>query len=350
MASGDNSVAGGFAAQAVKNQSIAIGQNITANTIGEVVLGRYNTPVSANNNWSTSDPLFTLGNGSSSVSTNNAFQILKNGNATLDGTLRATSFVGDGSGLTGITTTATLNDGDVTSAKIYNATIVNEDISSSAAIDLSKISGLTDALDGKQSTITNDGLTIAKTSGLQDALDAKAPKADPSFSGTVNVSALKWNGETDTDGKVLISDTEGNILLEDLQEASTSNSGLVSINNQSFSGKKTFTSDIEAKRYILTKNDITSASTTNIFLNYGNVFSVNLTTTIATLNMNSLEVGTYIIKFVQDATGNHSVTFPSNWKWSGGTVPTVTVTAGQTDIVTLIYDGSTFYAAISQNF
>ena len=29
---------------------------------------------------------------------------------------------------------------------------------------------------------------------------------------------------------------------------------------------------------------------------------------------------------------------------------TVTATAGKTDIVTLIYDGATFYAAISQNF
>ena len=65
-----------------------------------MVLGRYNAPATAktaNNNWTVSDPLFTIGNGNSS-STNNAFQILKNGDATLYGTLTATGFEGDGSG------------------------------------------------------------------------------------------------------------------------------------------------------------------------------------------------------------------------------------------------------------
>ena len=81
------------------------------------------------------------------------------------------------------------------------------------------------------------------------------------------------------------------------------------------------------------------------------MLTVNLGVNISTLTITNAVVGTYLIKFVQDGTGSRTVTFPTtNWKWSGGTVPTITTTAGKTDIVTLIFDGTTYYAAISQNF
>jgi len=365
LSSGDNALSGGFSskartsesialgyfAEANANRSMAIGQNVTANAYGEIVFGRYNDPITLNKTqWLNTDPLFTVANGSSSSSLNNAFQILKNGNATLDGILTATGFEGDGSGLTGITVIATLNDGDVTTDKILNETIVNGDISATAAIAQTKINGLTTALAGKQNTIADGDLTISNTDGLQTALATKAPLEDPTFTGTVSVSALKWEGGSSTDGKILISDTNGNLLLESLQNASGTSSGIVSTANQTFAGAKTFTGDVEAKRYVLTKSNITSASSTNINLSNGNVFSVSLGTNITTLSVSSFDVGTYLIKFVQDATGGRAVTFPSEWLWSGGTAPTVTATAGKIDIVTLIYDGTAFYATISQNF
>ena len=345
-ASGDNALAGGYLANAVKNQSVAIGNNITANTLGEIVLGQYNTASTANNNWNTTDPLFTIGNGSSG-NTKNAFQILKNGNTTLDGTLTAEAFIGDGSGLTGITATATLNDGDVTSAKILNGTIVDADVSSSAAIAQSKISGLATSLAGKQNTIADGGLTIAKTNGLQSALDAKAPLANPTFTGIVTIEALAITG---TNGQVLINDGSGNMLMEDLREAGASQSGVVSTNNQTFAGNKTFTGEVLAKRYILTHpTPSTSSASTTISLSAGNVFTVNLVSNTS-FDASGADVGTYLLKFVQDATGGRAVTFPSDWKWSGGSAPTITAAPNKTDIVTLIYDGATFYAAISQNF
>uniref|UniRef100_UPI004048467D tail fiber domain-containing protein n=1 Tax=Algoriphagus sp. TaxID=1872435 RepID=UPI004048467D len=90
---GNNSVAGGLSALAVNDASVAIGSHVKANTIGEVVLGRYNRPANISNVWSDNDPLFTLGNGSSSSSTNNAFQVLKNGNVTATGDITAVSFL-----------------------------------------------------------------------------------------------------------------------------------------------------------------------------------------------------------------------------------------------------------------
>lgn len=107
-----------------------------------------------------------------------------------------------------------------------------------------------------------------------------------------------------------------------------------------------------AKSYKMTvPSSITAAATTTIDLSTGNMFKVNLGTNITSLSfLSSSSPGTYIIEFIQDGTGSRTVTFPAAWKWSGGTVPTITTTANKIDIVTLIYDGSTYFASIVQNF
>lgn len=109
--------------------------------------------------------------------------------------------------------------------------------------------------------------------------------------------------------------------------------------------------DITAKRYKLTMpSTITAAATTIIDLSAGNVFTVSMGVNVTTLSVTNAAVGTYLIKFVQNATGSKEVTFPASWKWAGGVAPSLTNTAYKTDIVTLIYDGTTFYATIVQNF
>ncbi|TVP46307.1 MAG: hypothetical protein EA341_13900, partial [Mongoliibacter sp.] len=288
-ASGAISISGGYLSNATRNNSIAIGQEVTANSINEIVFGRFNEVGPSRGQWIVTDPLFTIGNGSSG-STNNAFQILKNGDATLDGNFTANSFAGDGSQLTGIT--ATIADGAVTSEKILDGTIVDADISESASIDQSKIADLT------------------------TDLAAKAPVESPIFSGSVEVvGSLFVNGNTNISGETNI---EG---------------------------------DLTATRYVLTApTGVSAASTTTLDLSSGNVLTVNLGANITSISLSNAAVGTYLIKFIQDGTGNRTVAFPSEWKWSGGTVPTVTAAANKTDIVTLIYDGSTYYTAISQNF
>ncbi|MGO4819258.1 hypothetical protein ACEN2H_12740, partial [Flavobacterium sp. W22_SRS_FP1] len=275
---GANSVAGGSYARAEQGESVAIGSYITANTFGEVVLGRYNAPASRRGSWDSTDPLFTIGNGTSSL-TSNAFQILKNGNATLKGTLTATKFVGDGSGLTGVTASSTITDGSITSAHIADATLVDADISPSAAIAQSKISGLasslagkqntiTDggltiaktsglqaALDGKQNTITDGGLTIAKTTGLQTALDGKAAYIIPGTAGNVLTSdGTDWvsqasAGSTITVGSIGGSSNANGATIDtsgvlNLTPADATNGGVVTTGNQTFAGAKTFSSDL----------------------------------------------------------------------------------------------------------
>jgi hypothetical protein len=94
----------------------------------------------------------------------------------------------------------------------------------------------------------------------------------------------------------------------------------------------------------------TAASTTTLDLSTGNVFTINLVANIATFNLTNPVVGTYLLKFVQDATGSRTVSFPVAWKWAGGIAPTLTLTASKLDIVTLIYDGTNYYATIVKNF
>jgi hypothetical protein len=108
--------------------------------------------------------------------------------------------------------------------------------------------------------------------------------------------------------------------------------------------------DISAKRFKLTMpTAITAAATTTIDMSLGNVFTINLAANISTLTLTNSVVGTYLIKFVQTV-GGKTVAFPVGWKWAGGVIPTITTTVNKLDIVTLIYDGTTIYATIVQNF
>jgi hypothetical protein len=45
------------------------------------------------------------------------------------------------------------------------------------------------------------------------------------------------------------------------------------------------------------------------------------------------------------------VNFPvTNWLWAGGATPVLSTTANKTDIVSLIFDGTTYYATIVKGF
>jgi hypothetical protein len=81
------STAWGCASQANARHSTAFGDCAIANDYNEIVLGRYNiSGTGSQTSWVSSENLFTIGNGTSTTP-NNAFQILKNGNTTIDGDL-----------------------------------------------------------------------------------------------------------------------------------------------------------------------------------------------------------------------------------------------------------------------
>jgi hypothetical protein len=112
-AMGDQSKAMGLNSTAMGNGTIASGTNsiamgfvTTASDYGSLVIGQYNSAGSTATSataFSSTAPAFVIGNGADDNNRKDAFVVDFSGNVTAEGTVTASAYVGDGSGLTGIT-------------------------------------------------------------------------------------------------------------------------------------------------------------------------------------------------------------------------------------------------------
>jgi len=178
---------------------------------------------------------------------------------------------------------------------------------------------------------TNSGDETSST------IKTKLGITDPAISGNNNDAIQILTGTVGS----------GELLFKDLYDI---NASLFDDKASLSASQNNFTGDVKAKTYILTNPSTTTASTatTTINLATGNVLEVFLTSN-TTLSFTNPRIGTYIIKIKQDGTGGRVVTFPT-MKWADDAVPTITPTANRTDLVTLIYDGTNYYASCLQNF
>jgi hypothetical protein len=78
-ASGESSTSMGQGTTASGSCSTALGSATTAQCYGSLVIGRYNTLSGLSTEWNFWDPVFVIGNGSSSTSRSNAMTVYKNG-------------------------------------------------------------------------------------------------------------------------------------------------------------------------------------------------------------------------------------------------------------------------------
>lgn len=85
-AQGSYSTAIGNRTTASGNTTLAIGYNTTAQSFSSFVLGQYNIAPGtySTTSWVPTDPLFVIGNGTSTTARNNALTVLKNGNVLID--------------------------------------------------------------------------------------------------------------------------------------------------------------------------------------------------------------------------------------------------------------------------
>ncbi len=212
---------------------------------------------------------------------------------------------------------------------------------------------------GKQSSLVA-GIGISISGGNTVAIgQTVATTSNPIFAG-ITLSGLNVSGIVTNTAAGLLSTTSttgaGNIVRSTspiLVTPLLGDASATSISTGTITATSSITSngDMTAKRFKLTMpSAITAATTTTIDLSTGNVYTVNVGLNITTLTLNNPVVGTYLIKFLQVGTGNWSITFPTGWKWAGGVVPSITPTTGKLDIVTLIYDGTNYYATIVKNF
>jgi len=63
---------------------------------------------------------------------------------------------------------------------------------------------------------------------------------------------------------------------------------------------------------------------------------------------NAVGGGSYVIKIVQGATTARNVIWPATVKWPGGVTPVITATLSAVGIVSLLFDGTNYYASIVQ--
>lgn len=59
---------------------------------------------------------------------------------------------------------------------------------------------------------------------------------------------------------------------------------------------------------------------------------------------------TYLLFVIQDGAGGHTLTFDTDFKWPGGTAPTITSGAGAVDVITFLSDGTNMFGVYSQDF
>jgi hypothetical protein len=94
-----------------------------------------------------------------------------------------------------------------------------------------------------------------------------------------------------------------------------------------------------------------SAGATTLSCDNGNIFALTLVNgTPTAITLNNARPSTFVINLKQPAGGSATVTWTTTIVWAGGTAPTLTTTANYIDIVTLIYDGTTWRGTATLNF
>lgn len=90
------------------------------------------------------------------------------------------------------------------------------------------------------------------------------------------------------------------------------------------------------------------AATVDIDLSTGNTQAGTLANATTIINLTNPRAGAfYTLELKQDATGSRTVTWDSDIKWASGTAPTLTITAGRTDLIGLYYNGTYFLGVLA---
>lgn len=100
----------------------------------------------------------------------------------------------------------------------------------------------------------------------------------------------------------------------------------------------------------LDQSALTYSASLTVNLANSNVFTLTLTGNVTTLTLsNPVAGGKYTFILTQDGTGSRTVAWPAAVKWPGGTAPTLGG-ASEIDVVTMLYDGTNYYADSALNF
>lgn len=89
----------------------------------------------------------------------------------------------------------------------------------------------------------------------------------------------------------------------------------------------------------------------NFNCNIADMFSITLVNgTPTAVTLSNARISSYVLYFKQPALGSATVTWATTIVWAGGSAPTLTTTANYVDIITLVYDGTTWRGTATLNF
>ena len=95
---------------------------------------------------------------------------------------------------------------------------------------------------------------------------------------------------------------------------------------------------------------ISSTTTMELEGRDANIWEINLVGDVTSFGFKHGIIGTYIVKFVQDAVGGRTVTFDATFKWEGGVAPDLSgQVASSVTLVSLFCDGTNFYGTYVRN-
>ena len=155
--SAEQSIAAGYGTTASGNRATSLGLNTTASGTSSTAMGLHTVSESASSlvigTWNELNegdewPLFVIGNGGwDATATNylggeenrsNAFEVLFDGTTTVAGSVTASSFIGDGSGLTSLPLVVeSISEGGNTGVRLSSANAANHGDIGNTAVDLS---------------------------------------------------------------------------------------------------------------------------------------------------------------------------------------------------------------------
>ena len=125
-ASGTVSLSIGYESIASGDNSTAIGYRVTAKDRSSLVMGQFNlsgsTVTTSATEFSLDNTAFVIGNGADSNNRSDALVVKFNGDATLAGSMTATSFIGDGSQLTNLPLLFSYNSNQAGGIEVANYT------------------------------------------------------------------------------------------------------------------------------------------------------------------------------------------------------------------------------------
>jgi len=94
---------------------------------------------------------------------------------------------------------------------------------------------------------------------------------------------------------------------------------------------------------------LTDAATIALDWDNGNVQKVTLAGNRTFTFADPKAGARYMIELIQDGTGSRTITWPTI-KWQDGSAPTLTTTAGKTDLIFITWDGTDYFGSSSLNF